>query len=235
MIQVGSHQSAADLARALDDYSLSTGLPIGLDTETTSCDPKKEGPVGKAELWCLTLAWRTGQDIRRAFVPREYVYRLGLWLGDAKAPKVGTNIFGYDRHVIWNLGMECRGIVGDTLRMSRLLDPSKTAGHDLKTWGERLGWETIPYSAIAGRPAHGKPKTYKRDRVVNVEGVPTIYTAGSDVYPIKWGTTEYVPLQELWEQYPERRELILDYATQDAAMSLDVYEHLREEMERRKW
>lgn len=56
--------------------------------------------------------------------------------------------YGFDRHVLSNMGIECRGFAGDTLHMARLLDASRRGSKtyaldsltsDPKVWGG-VGW-----------------------------------------------------------------------------------------------
>ena len=36
--------------------------------------------------------------------------------------------YGYDRHILYNHGIDCRGFGGDTMHMARLVDPSRMPG-----------------------------------------------------------------------------------------------------------
>ncbi len=143
----------------------------------------------------------------------------GLWLR-SDAPKVGTNINGWERPALANSGYELRGIAGDTLDMSRLLNPAQTLedgeGHDLKAWGQRLGYRVITFDDVAGRPEPG---------VLSKDGLSQ---------KVRWSKRELVPLPELWELYPQRHRKIMEYATQDAAMSLSTYWHIRRKLEARQ-
>lgn len=144
--------------------------PTALDTETWGCDPRKESPVERAQLWCLTLAWYEGEGEREymqtAFVPREFVPTLRLWLESVEHQKVGSAIIRYDRHVLANMGIRLRGIVGDTEDMSRLLNPSKMGQHGLKPQGQQLGYDVVDFGSIADRPKPGAKRTFKANRAV---------------------------------------------------------------------
>lgn len=64
--------------------------------------------------------------------------------------------YGFDRHVLSNMGIECRGFAGDTLHMARLLDASrrgsktyaldsltsdpKVCGGSVGEFGKGVGW-----------------------------------------------------------------------------------------------
>ncbi len=224
--RVESTAAAAAASRDLERWLWASGAPIGLDTETVGCNPKKQSPVQQAELWCLTLAWGskvpTGELARpltKAFIPREYIGVFRGVLEHAGIGKVGSAIIRYDQHVLRNMGIELAGIVGDTEVMSRLLNPSKNRKHGLKPLAESLGWNTIEYSTVARRRKRGK-ECLKKDG-----------TASQNVN-VGW---EMVSLPELWRDYPQRRDLLVQYATQDAAMSLDVYWALRRDLENLKW
>lgn len=222
---VQSREQAEGLLTELIVESSLYERPVGLDTETTGCNPKKESPVGRAKIFCATLAWGPPRqpdqegpsDYQTAYVPKEYVPVLTPWLENPRWHKVGTNLPGYDRHAFANQGVELRGIVGDTSDMSRLLDPSKNGGHSLKAWGARLGYRIREFVEVAtvlvpGRVVkEGKPGSYQR---------------------VSW---EEKQLDELWRDYPVKRKEVMQYACQDPAMSLDVYWFLRYRAEGVQW
>lgn len=205
--------------------------PVAVDTETLGCDPSKQSPVGTATLWSMQLAWGEPADVppsdfETAFIPAEFLPFFKEWLEDHTRAKVGSSILSYDRHVFKNHDIELRGVVGCTWLQSKLRDPSNNVEHGLKAWGERLGYEVKEYSSFSRRLRGGKVRHYKKDR--EVDGVT--FVAGAEFQTINWNNTEDVPLDELWEKYPTRRRAIVDYACMDAAMSLDGFYFLREEL-----
>jgi DNA polymerase I-like protein with 3'-5' exonuclease and polymerase domains len=228
---VDSEPSAVTLAKSLELHSLAIGTPVAVDTETVRCNPKKESPVGRAELFCMTTAYRAGLDtINAAYVPGRFLSYFKEWLED-DYEKCGSGIMDYDYHVFANLGVHLRNVVGDTRRMSQLLNPSKMFGHGLKQWGERLGFTSHPFSTLQRQVASkGKPRTYKRDndalgRVAGAEF--------QDIDLSKFTTT--LELDEIWRDYPQRRQMIMDYAIQDPVMSLVVFEHLVTKLKQVNW
>lgn len=235
-------ESALDVALLLDKLTLwqwAHGFPVGLDTETTGCNPKKESPVERARLWCLTLAWgppqkKTPGQFETAFVPAEYVSLLRPWLEAKEHHKVGSGIMRYDRHVLGNLGIQLKGIVGDTERMSRLKNPSKRVKHGLKPQGEELGYTVTEFSEIAGRRKPGALREYKKDARIEKDGVVVLRTAGAPLQNVNAGW-ELVDLPTLWDQYPQRREKIVQYATQDPCMSLDAWYARQGELREVAW
>lgn len=46
------------------------------------------------------------------------------WFEDPNIPKVWHN-YGFDRHVLFNEGINCKGFYGDTMHMARLWDTSR--------------------------------------------------------------------------------------------------------------
>jgi hypothetical protein len=235
---VRSDYDMKQLLRVLGGVSYGQGFPVGIDTETVGCDPSKESPVGTARVWCTTLAWRGLDDIRTAFVPRQYTYHLAGWLEGAGAKKVGTNIYGYEAHVFRNMGIELRGIYADTVDMSRLLDPrdrlDEHGGHGLKPWGKRLGYDVLEYKEVFKRRKPGAIGYYKRDGTVTKGGV-TIHRvagAGHQRFLSQWET---MPIDVAWRDYPQRRDAIVQYAVQDALMSLETFYVLREKLRKLEW
>lgn len=141
---VTDEESASDVMASL----LMCAGPVALDTETLDCNPKKESPVQLARLWCMTLAWRTPTGIEAAFVPAQWVHLFKTWLECDAFPKVGQNVYGFDRHVFANAGIDLRGIYADTQRMSRLLNPAKVGVHGLKAMAALLGIPMLSFDDV---------------------------------------------------------------------------------------
>jgi DNA polymerase I-like protein with 3'-5' exonuclease and polymerase domains len=181
----------------------------------------------------MTLAWAPTLDCPQhdetAYIRPEYIDVLRQWLESDIFPKVGSNIYGYDKHVLRNVGISLRGIRGDTQRMSQLLDPSKLFGHNLKTWGERLGFITAPFASVASRLKGGKERAYKKDNLKAGRYAGAVFVDLS-LTKDKEYAKEVMSLHELWDNYPQRRTKLMEYAVQDAVMSLAVYYHLREQL-----
>jgi DNA polymerase I-like protein with 3'-5' exonuclease and polymerase domains len=189
---------------------------VALDTETTGCNPKTDGPVGLARLWCMTLAWEQGDQIDAAFVTAEWVPAFRAWLESPDYKKVGQNIHGYDRHVLWNEGIDLRGIVGDTQRMSKLLDPRKQ-NHGLKDQARGLGIDMRDYASVFQTVWHGKGR---------VKSAPST--------SVDFTRTGQEPIDVLWEA-EWRRPSIVEYAVTDAVATLRVYRHLEQQLRAVRW
>lgn len=260
-MMVKSLADASRLAEILFDWSYGTGYPVGFDTETTGCNPKEESPVGRARVWCATFAWAGPDDahlngpIETAFVRRPFLTPLIPWLEDAACLKVGSDIFGYDRHAAYNEAIELRGIDGCTRFMNKLLDPDKRNESGLKSLAAKQGLSGEKFAEVVRRPAHGPVLKRKlcwsecawcgwyssspRRKVCggcDFDAHPHLGRVAEVEYQnIQWSKTELIDLDELWRDYPERRRRLSEYAVGDAIKSLCVYWHKRRQLEGMRW
>lgn len=226
---------------------------VGWDTETVGCNPRKESPVNKAVAYIQSFAWRNkhgevtagvlhGEDVKHTKVAHP------------KRTLVGHNLWGFDRHVI-----NVPNPIHDTLVMSRLLNPSRDFGHGLKAWGERLGYDVTRYGELVCRPRHSNQvESYKRSHTKTKQycsdcnrawepaeyclcgcsvsySCPVTITAGAEWQKVNFNSYEALDLKQVWDEYPQRRQKILDYAVQDAVLHLELYEHLKTELEKVRW
>ena len=216
---------------------------FGIDTETVGINPKVESPVGRGSIFCWSIAWFDARanlkDVRpgvpaacRAYLSRDVLPAFSAWLSNEDIKKVGHNVFTFDRSMFANHGIELRGIVGDTLRMSKLGYNHPAASHGLKDLGKLLGYSMDGYSKLFSRPARNKvdykpepdyPKHTRRkfgDRYV-----PTL--VGTEIHTFSWSKTELIPLDELATHYPERVPILHKYASLDAKVTLELYVYLK--------
>ena len=249
---VASEADARGLLNELIVQSVFERAVIGLDFETTGCNPQVETPVGKARVWCMTVAWgepaeQTPSPFKTAFVPRDYLEHFRLWLECPAYEKVGTNLFGFDRHACKNEGIELRGVHACTTAMSRLLNPSKSWGHGLDDLGQEMGYPVkqgkykLLTTVASPGPEHRKREwacpccviAYLRQRkLCKLCKLPVVEITTATWTDVVWEQKE---LTELWERYPEKRAEIVAYATQDPAMSLDAFHLLKRKLADVKW
>lgn len=105
------------------------------DTETIGIDPKIQSPVGNGQVICASAF--IGPDVNFGNGPRLLI--------DNFADAEGTLMefkeyfesedylkcwhnYGFDRHILFNHGIDCKGFGGDTMHMARLFDPSLMPG-----------------------------------------------------------------------------------------------------------
>ena len=133
---------------------------FALDTETDSLDPMRARLVG------ISFA---AQPRRAAYLPLGHDYpgapsqldhdtaleMLRPLLEDPQVAKIGQH-GKYDLHVFRRHGIAVRGYADDTLLESFVLNSSQR--HDMDSLARRLlGYETLPYEAVAGKGARQIP------------------------------------------------------------------------------
>lgn len=215
--------------------------PFGLDTEVIVDIDKS--PVGNGRIVCWSVAWaedppevlghhQRGMPIcQRAFLWADSLELFKPWLEDHTVPKVGHNIFSFDRHQFLNHGINLQGIVGDTLRMSRFLNADSSAQHGLKSLMERvMGYVPVgEYKQLFGRTKAsdvedlGEPHLTRRkiigEFVPSLEGGP---------HQRLFNASELIPLDQVRTLYPWLLPTLYDYASLDAKATLELFYFFRE-------
>ena len=143
-----------ELAALLD--KLSKTERIGIDTETTSLDAMNAQLVG------ISIAFEAGEA---AYIPlghsltaapqqldlQNTLGRLKPYLENGSLKKIGQNL-KYDQHVFANYGIALRGIAGDAMLASYIVESH--LGHGLDELSERwLDLPTITYESLCGKGA----------------------------------------------------------------------------------
>ena len=144
----------AELAALLD--KLSKAEQIGIDTETTSLDAMTAQLVG------ISIAFQAGEAVYIPLghsitaAPQQLNFestlgRLKPYLENGSLKKIGQNL-KYDQHVFANYGIALRGIAGDAMLASYIVESH--LGHGLDELSERwLGLPTITYESLCGKGA----------------------------------------------------------------------------------
>jgi DNA polymerase I-like protein with 3'-5' exonuclease and polymerase domains len=120
------------------------GYIFAVDTETDGIDPKKESAAGKGHVVTTQIAWIDTEcledtqeivdsieskscEVTKVWInctdPAMLRY-LKPWIESEEAKKVLHNV-KFDKHAFANHGIRMRGVVGDTLVMSRLQYPER--------------------------------------------------------------------------------------------------------------
>lgn len=111
---------------------------LAFDTETTSLDITRLELVGISlapsaeEAIYIPIGHKKGMNVEGGFFSL-----LKAWAEDPEKKKIGHNL-KYDIHVLRRYGIELKGIAGDTMILSYLLDPDASTGHGLDALAERL-------------------------------------------------------------------------------------------------
>ena len=135
---------------------LSKAEQISIDTETTSLDAMTAQLVG------ISIAFQAGEAV---YIPlghsmtaapqqldlQDALGRLKPYLENGSLKKIGQNL-KYDQHVFANYGIALRGIAGDAMLASYIVESH--LGHGLDELSERwLGLPTITYESLCGKGA----------------------------------------------------------------------------------
>ena len=139
---------------------LSSAAWIGLDTETTSLDPMQARLVGISVSWAFGMA---------AYIPLSHTFAesqlstdlvlnsLKPLLENESLGKIGQNL-KYDQHVFKNHGIDLKGIVGDSMLASYIVESHLK--HNLDDLAARwLDEKTTTYEDLCGKGAKQIPFT----------------------------------------------------------------------------
>lgn len=213
---------------------------VGIDTETEGIDPRSEPPgSGRGRIVCWSVCYKSESgSYVRYYLPASTLEIFKPWL-ESQAPKVGHNIFGFDRHMFWNHGINLAGIVGDTMHMSKLAWNHPDAKHGLKQLAPVVGIRNMgKFKDLFSRQTPGKVEPIDEIkttwRKINGERVTTII-GGDHQYFYK--TRELVPLSEIQTnpEYAHRLEALYEYASLDAEVTLRLYHHFVGKLEKIPW
>lgn len=194
------------------------------DTEVMEIDLREVGPVGNGYVSCVSIysgpdfdyglgdgkgarLWIDNLDdahgILQEFKP---------WFEDSRFLKVWHN-YGFDRHVMWNEGIDCQGFGGDTMHMARLQDTSRLKsgmGYSLEALtSELVGMRKRPMKEI-----FGVPRTRK-------DGSAGILV---DVPPI-----------EVLQRDPRFRKDFIEYSCYDAEGTWMLHQTLVKLLQKMEW
>ena len=139
-------RTAQDARRAVEVLKRYPERVAAWDTETIGIDPKIESPVGKGQVICASVF--VGPDVDFGNGPRLVIDNFAdaegtlmtfkAYLEDENFLKCWHN-YSYDRHILFNHGINCKGFGGDTMHMARLFDPSLMPGmYSLEAQSEHL-------------------------------------------------------------------------------------------------
>lgn len=193
------------------------------DTEVMEIDLKKVGPVGNGYVTCLSMY--SGYDFDYGDGPGTCLWIDNLdeaagilqefkdWLEDERFLKVWHN-YGFDRHALWNEGINVKGFGGDTMHMARLQDTSRTVTG-------RGGFSLEALSAdLVGR---------RKRPMKEVFGVKRIRKDGTE------GLLADIPPVQVLQRDPRFRAKWLEYSCYDAQGTWVVRDKLQKLLEEMEW
>lgn len=197
------------------------------DTEVMSIDLKSVGPVGNGYVTCASIYSGPQFDYGLGEGPGSVLWIDNLddafgtlqefkpWFENDQILKVWHN-YGFDRHVMWNEGIDCRGFGGDTMHMARLQDTSR----------DKIGGLGEGYSleAVTNHLIKRKKKTMKE-----IFGVKRLRKDGTE------GSMVDIPPVEIMQRDPKFRSRWIMYSAFDAEGTWLVREKLQNLLESMPW
>ena len=195
------------------------------DTEVMDINLKEVGPVGNGYVTCLSVysgpdfdyglgaskgstLWIDNLDdahgVLQEFKP---------WMEDERFKKIWHN-YGFDRHVMWNEGIDCKGFGGDTMHMARLQDTGR-----MKNGGGGYSLEALTSELLGLRKRPMK----------EIFGVPRIKKDGTP------GSILDVPPIEVLQRDPRFRSNFINYSCYDAVGTWRLHQQLVELLKQMPW
>jgi 3'-5' exonuclease len=195
------------------------------DTEVMDIDLKAVGPVGNGYVTCLSMYSGPDFDYGLGQGPGTTLWIDNLddahgmlqyfkdWFQDERFLKVWHN-YGFDRHVMWNEGIDVKGFGGDTMHMARLQDTSR-----MKNGGGGYSLEALTAELLDIRK---KP-------MKEIFGVPRIRKDGTP------GSLVDIPSVEVLQRDPRFREKFIQYSCYDAKGTWNLHEKLIDLLKQLVW
>jgi 3'-5' exonuclease len=196
------------------------------DTEVMDIDVSSVGPVGNGYCTCVSIYSGPDFDYGLGHGPGATLWidnlddSCGLiqefkaWLEDERFKKVWHN-YGFDRHILWNEGIDLRGFWGDTMHMARLQDSSRA-----KTEGAGgYGLEALTSALLKER----------KQPMKELFGIKRLKKDGSE------GAMVDVPPVEVLQRDPRFRPDWIKYSAKDAKSTWLLRENLTKKLKKMLW
>jgi len=195
------------------------------DTEVIDIDLKEVGPVGNGFVSCVSVYSGPDFDYGLGEGPGTRLWIDNLddaygvlqefkeWFEDERFLKVWHN-YGFDRHVMWNEGINVMGLGGDTMHMARLQDTSR-----MKNGGGGYSLEALTAELLNRRKRPMK----------EIFGVPRIRMDGTP------GSLVDVPPVDVLQRDPRFRANFINYSCYDAEGTWLLHQSLMKMLKTMPW
>ena len=205
-------------------YAADPSIYHACDTEVMEIDLGTKGPIGNGYVTCVSIY--SGPEFDYGFGPGTALWIDNLddsagniqlfkdWFADDRFKKVWHN-YGFDRHVMWNEGIDCRGFGGDTMHMARLLDTNRSKSAQGKGYS---------LEALTGSFLNRAKKSMKE-----LFGVKRTKKDGTD------GLLVDIPPVEVMQRNPQFRADWIKYSCYDAEGTWLLRLHLQQKLQNTKW
>jgi hypothetical protein len=194
------------------------------DTEVMDIDLSTVGPVGHGYVTCMSMY--AGPQFDYGDGPGTTLWIDNLddafgvlqefkdFLEDARIQKVWHN-YGFDRHVLWNEGINCQGLHGDTMHMARLQNTARS---------KQAGGNGYALEALTSRFINRRKKPMKE-----LFGVKRTRKDGSE------GTLVDIPPVEVLQRDPQFRRSWIEYSCYDAQGTYLLFQELKKLLTDKPW
>ena len=190
------------------------------DTEVCDIDLKRVGPVGNGKVTCASIY--SGPDVDFGAGPGGVLWIDNLdeadstldgfkdFFVDEDQKKVWHN-YSFDRAVLYNHKIDCKGFGGDTMHMSRLWDSS------LKSYS----LESLTNDYL--------DKKFQKEAMKSIFGRPELKKDGTEGKKIG-----LAPIEEL-QRMPETRNNFIKYSALDAMATWQLHSVMETNLRAMKW
>eukprot|EP01038_Epipyxis_sp_PR26KG_P010103 gene10103-13579_t len=231
IIIVREIQHARQIIEIMQKYSIENPNQVwACDTEVADIDLKTQGPIGNGEVICISIYG--GDDVDFGNGPGKV-----LWIeniGDCSNlllefkeffendnyKKVWHN-YGFDRHVMFNAGIDCRGFAGDTMHMARIFDSSRDrstgfggSGYSLESLSEDLLKGNANSIKVSMKELFGVSKLTKSGEESKIKTLPEIRSLQTD---------------------PLSRDKWIEYSARDAVSTWHLHKALKYKLLGQGW
>lgn len=199
------------------------------DTEVMDIDLGSVGPVGNGYCTCVSVYSGPDFDYGLGHGPGAALWIDNLddacgtlqefkgWFEDERFLKVWHN-YGFDRHILWNEGIDVKGFGGDTMHMARLQDSSRARGEGTAA--------SIGYSLEA---LTGDLLKRRKQPMKEIFGIKRLRKDGSE------GLLVDMPPVEVMQRDPRHRAKWIKYSCYDAQGTWMIREELAKRLRKMSW
>lgn len=198
------------------------------DTEVMDIDLSTVGPVGNGYCTCVSIYSGPDFDYGLGHGPGATLWIDNLddacgilqefkdWFEDERFLKVWHN-YGFDRHVMWNEGIDVRGFGGDTMHMARLQDSSRARTEGAS--GNGYGLEALTEDLLSRR----------KQPMKEIFGIKRLRKDGTE------GILVDMPPVEVMQRDPRHRAKWIKYSCYDAEGTWLIRKRLEELLRKMSW
>jgi hypothetical protein len=203
------------------------------DTEVADIDVKKVGPVGNGTVICASIYGGDDVDfgdgnttlwIKNDGSSEGVLQYFKDWFENDYFQKVWHN-YGFDRHVMYNEGIDCRGFAGDTMHMARLWDSSREKGSG---GGDGYSLEALSTDSFLF-PSDREGKKFAKTKMKELFGVAKLKKDGEE------SKIKELPDLRVLQNDPATRDRWIEYSARDAVATWWLRERLVQKLRAMHW